>query len=84
MEITLLDKTEYKDYTLEFDYTTNYYYDVDIDQNEIISIKLVKKPYDGEVEKIFTMKLYQEWLEEATAFLLSENGNAIGYLEVNN
>ena len=83
MEITLLDKTEYKDFKLEFDYTTNYYYDVEIEQNEIFSIKLVKKPYDGEVEKVFTMKLYQEWLEEPSAFLLSKDSKTIGYLEVN-
>ncbi len=82
MEIILLDKIKYKDFTLIFNYTTDYYYDVEIDKNEIFSIKLVKKPYGKETRKIFTMKLYQEWLEEPSAYLLSKDKKQIGYLEV--
>lgn len=82
MDIILLDKIEYKDFTLEFDYTTNYYYDVEIDKNEIFSIKLVKKTYKREVEKIFTMKLYQDWLEDPAAFILTQDSKIIGYLEL--
>lgn len=82
MEIRLLDKNKYKDFNLEFKYTTNYYYDIEIDQNEIFSIKLVKKPYKEEVSKSFAGKLYQDWLEEPSAFLLSKEGKPLGYLEV--
>lgn len=82
MDITLLDKDKYKGFILEFKYTTNYYYDVEIGSDEVFSIKLVKKPFDEEVYKSFTGKLYEEWQENPSAFSLSKDGQPLGYLEV--
>lgn len=58
MEIKLLDKKEYKNFTLEFKYKTNFYYDIVLDPNEIFSLKLVKKQFENEIDKSFTSKLY--------------------------
>lgn len=82
MQITSLDKKEYKGFTLEFKYTTEYYYDVIVDPNEIFAIKLVKKPYGKELHKGFTSKLYQDYFENASVFSLNINGQVFGYLEV--
>lgn len=82
MQITLLDKNKYKDFTLEFKYTSKYYYDIEVEAEEIFSIKLVKKTFDKEKTKSFTGNLYDEWLENPYAFMLTDNGKPLGYLEV--
>lgn len=82
MQITALDKKKYKGFTLEFKYTTEHYYDIIIDPNEIFSIKLIKKAYGKELHKGFTAELYQDYFENASAFSLTDNGQVLGYLEV--
>ncbi|MDR7870131.1 MAG: GNAT family N-acetyltransferase [Tissierellaceae bacterium] len=82
MEIVLLDKTDFKDFPLIFNYTTNYYYDVEFNKSELFSIKFVKKKFDEEVFKSFTSKLYEDWLENPSAFELRKEGKSLGYLEV--
>lgn len=82
MEIILLDKSEFKDYLLKFTYRTNYYYDIEFDNSSLFSIKLTKKPFKEEVSKSFTGKLYQDWLENPSAFKLSKEGKTLGYLEI--
>ncbi|SCG82873.1 putative protein yyaR [Proteiniborus sp. DW1] len=82
MEIYLLDKKEYNKYKLDFKYTTKYYYDVEVDSNEVFSIKLVKKPFEKEVQKGFTGILYEDWLENPSAYVLTEEEQILGYLEV--
>lgn len=82
MKLRLLDKEKYYKYNLDFRYTTKYYYDVEIDQSEIFSIKLVKKPFEKEISKRFTGKLYEDWLENPSAYLLSKDGVTLGYLQV--
>ncbi len=82
MEIILLGKSEFKDYLLEFNYTTNYYYDIEFDNSRLFSVRLIKKPFKEEVSKNFTGKLYQDWLENPSAYKLSKGGETLGYLEV--
>ena len=82
MEIIALDKKEYKGFNLEFKYTTKYYYDIIIDHNKIFSIELIKKAFEKELDKGFTGKLYEDYLENPSAFALNDNGQVLGYLEV--
>lgn len=82
MEIKLLDKSKYKNFALEFKYTTTDYYDIEINLNEIFSISLVKKPFGREVHKSFIGRLYEDWLENPSAFSLIKDGQTLGYLEV--
>lgn len=82
MQITPLSQQQYKNFILDFKYTTTYYYDIEINPNEIFSISLVKKPFKEEVHKSFTGKLYEDWLENPSAFSLNEDGQVLGYLEI--
>lgn len=82
MEIIALDKDEYKGFKLEFKYTTEYYYDIIIDPNKIFSIELIKKPFGKELDKGFTGKLYEDYLEDPSAFSLNNNEEVLGYIEV--
>jgi len=82
MQITLLDKKEYKGFNLEFKYTTKFYYDIINDSKEIFSIKLIKKQFEKELHKGFTGKLYQDYFEDASAFCIHNSEDIFGYLEV--
>ena len=82
IEIIKLEKKYYKDVALDFKYKTKFYYDVVVDSNEIFSLKLVKKEFDQELNKKFTSKLYEDYLEEASAYSLINDGEIVGYLEV--
>ncbi len=82
MQITPLNPQQYKNFILNFKYTTTHYYDIEINPNEIFSITLVKKPFNEEVQKGFTGKLYEDWLENPSAFSLIDDGQILGYLEV--
>lgn len=82
MQITPLNPQQYKKFTIDFKYTTTYYYDIEINPNEIFSITLVKKSFGKEVQKGFTGKLYEDWLENPSAFSLTDDGQILGYLEV--
>lgn len=82
MEIIQLNQQQYKNFNLEFRYTTTYYYDIEINCNAIFSITLVKKSFHTEVQKSFIGKLYEDWLENPTAFSLTNGRQVLGYLEV--
>ena len=82
MQITLLDKKKYKGFNLEFKYTTNFYYDIIINPNEIFSIQLIKKSLDRELNKQFTGRFYEDYLEDASVFSLHNSEEIFGYLEV--
>lgn len=45
MQITPLSQQQYKNFILDFKYTTTYYYDIEINPNEIFSISIDKKPF---------------------------------------
>lgn len=82
MEIIALDKKEYKGFNLEFKYTSEYYYDLVIDPNKVFSIDLIKKPFEKESDKEFTGKLYEDYLENPSAFSVNDNEEVLGYIEV--
>ena len=82
MQINLLSTKEYEGHVLEFKYTTEYYYDVVIDPNEIFSINIIKRPFGKELDKGFIGKLYEDHLEEPSAFSLTDDKEVLGYLEV--
>lgn len=82
MQITLLNKEKYKGFNLDFKYTTKFYYDIIIDPSEIFSIQLVKKQFEKELHKGFTGRLYQDYLEDSSAFSLHNSEEIFGYLEV--
>lgn len=73
MQITPLNQQQYKSFTLDFKYTTTHYYDIEIKPDEIFSITLVKKPFHKEVQKGFTGKLYEDWLETPSALILLQD-----------
>lgn len=82
LELVLLDKDKYKGFTVESNYTTTHYYDVEKNPNEIFSISLVKKSFGKEVKKHYLGILYEDWLENPSAFSLIKDGKVLGYLEV--
>lgn len=82
MQLNLLSREEYKGYVLEFKYKTEYYYDVVIDPNEVFSIKIIKRSFGKELDKGFTGELYENHLEEPSAFSLINNRQVLGYLEI--
>lgn len=82
MDITELDKTEYKNYPLHFQYQTDGYYDVDRNPNGLFSIRLIRKSFGKVINKEFTDHLFQDYLENPSAFALRDGNKLIGYLEV--
>lgn len=82
MEIIELEKTEYKHYPLHFQYQTNAYYDIDQDSNYLFSVKLIRKPFGKIINKQFTDLLFQDYLENPSAFILKDGDQVIGYLEI--
>lgn len=82
MQIVSLDKKECEGLDLKFKYTTSFYYDVIVDHKEIFSVKLIKKPLEKELDKSFTMKLYEDYLENPSAFYLHSANDIFGYLEI--
>lgn len=82
MEMKLLDKDKYRGYKLEFRYKTSQYYHVEIDREEVFSLRLIKRSFDMELEKGFDAELYPDYLEDGRAFEFIDNGNTIGYIEI--
>jgi len=82
LDITELDKTEYKNYPLHFQYQTDGYYDVDRNPNGLFSIRLIRKSFGKVINKEFTDHLFQDYLENPSAFALRDGNKLIGYLEV--
>jgi ribosomal protein S18 acetylase RimI-like enzyme len=79
MEIVELKKEEYKEYPLEFEYETDRYYDC---ITEDLDIRFVLKRFDEPVIKRFTDHLFEDYLEEPKAFMISIQGRAVGFLEL--
>jgi len=82
LEIIELEKTEYKHYPLLFQYQTYGYYDVDRNPNGLFSIRLIRKSFGKVINKEFTDHLFQDYLENPSAFALRDGNKLIGYLEV--
>ena len=80
--IVELEKQAYKRFPLHFHYSTRSYYDIIQEPEEVFSIHLVKKPFASEIQKCFTGHLYDDHLENPTAFALIHDEQTIGYLEI--
>lgn len=73
----------YKGKRLEFSYTTEYYYDLEMSEDrDSVSFSFVRKPF-GKIEKReFTDTLLSEWLEKPRLYGAFEGDREIGYLEL--
>lgn len=76
-----LDKSEYMGYELEFRYRTKKYYDI-LRHDGLFSIAIELKEFDEVMEKTFTGKLYEDYLENPTAYKLTDGDVPLGYLEI--
>jgi ribosomal protein S18 acetylase RimI-like enzyme len=82
IQIIALDKTQFKNNSLHFEYTTDGYYDILRDPDALFSIHLVKKSFAEEIHKEFTDQLYEDYLEDPAAFALQSSNQTLGYLEI--
>ena len=81
-QIILLAKKQYRQFKLHFQYLTDSSYDVQRDSKGLFTITLVKKPLGKLIQKEFTGHLYDDHLENPTAFALIHDEQTIGYLEI--
>lgn len=83
MKIITLDRQAYQGVVLQFNYTTDAYYDVLVDPQELFSVRLVKKQFTNPINKSFTGALFPDHLEDAHVFAaIDDNEQIVGYLEV--
>lgn len=83
MKIELLDEKIYKGKKLINKYTTEYFYDVEIKENEQgFGFHLTKKSLNKVREKQFEDIFLSDWLENPKLFGAIENGKVLGYLEL--
>ncbi len=83
MTLIPLSKEQYKGYKLQFQYTTDSYFDVEVkeDDNEIIS-KFIKRPFPKLQTKQFTDKMFEDHWEHPSAYGYFIEERLIGVLEV--
>lgn len=77
-----LNKKEYKGYPLNFEYTTNSYYKVDIKEGNEFLVSFKKEYLDKEVEKNFKDQLFPDYWLNASAFGYFIDNEIKGILEV--
>ena len=83
MKIELLDEKIYKGKKLINKYATEYFYDVEIKENEQrLGFHLTKKSLNKVREKQFEDIFLSDWLENPKLFGAIENGKVLGYLEL--
>ena len=83
MKIISLDRQAYQGVVLHFNYTTDAYYDVLVEPQELFSVRLVKKQFPNPINKSFTGALFPDHLEDAHVFAaVDDNEQIVGYLEV--
>lgn len=83
MEIKLLDDEIYKGKKLTFKYRTEYFYDIEAEENSNgFYFSLIKKTCNKIIEKQFEDTLLSEWLENPKLFGAVEKEDVIGYLEL--
>jgi len=83
-QIIPLEREKWQDYRLEFHYTANNYFDVEIDRsNDGFHVSFVKKPFDTPYEKMpdDTDKLFQPWWDEIKAWGIIKDGRLIAVVE---
>jgi len=82
MKTEELRREDYKNYSLDFEYTTSRYYDVE-KKDGLFNIELILKEFGKYVVKHFSGRLYEDFFEEARAFQLIDNEVIVGFLEIN-
>lgn len=78
MELIQGDKS-YAGKKITFNYTTEYYYDVEI---EGFNIRLKRKKFSQEMHKSFTDELLNNWLEDPELYVFQDNHEMIGLVEI--
>jgi len=82
MNIIPLEQSRWQGHVLEFHYTSNNYYDVDIARDlDNFNVSFTKKPFDTTVAKSFIGKLFEPWCEDAKAWGIIKNGDLIAVIE---
>lgn len=82
MEIIRLDSS-YRGKELVFRYQTAYYYDICRQEDtDGFSFTLQRRTFPEPVEKSFTDKLLEPWLEEPRLFAARMDGEDLGFLEL--
>ncbi len=83
LRIQKLDES-YKGFEVEYKYTSEFYYDIQKTYYEdSINFRMTKKHFTTPIEKRFTDKLLEDYLERPTLFGAFIKDKQVGYLEVN-
>jgi ribosomal protein S18 acetylase RimI-like enzyme len=80
-KIIPLSPTEYKDYKLEYEYVTKFYYHLSIKKKKDIKITIKRKKFLKKQEKKFTDFLFQNYVEDPQVFGIFEKKKLIGVIE---
>ena len=78
MDIRPLDREEYAGYSFHVEYTTAWYYDVDIRENGFL---LERRPFPAPERRSFSDTLFSKWLEDPVAFGAFEGKTLLGFIE---
>lgn len=81
MKIVELTVQDYKGYTLEYEYVTKAYYDVVIKKRRGIMIHIKRKKMMRKIEKAFTSKLYESYIENSKVYAIFDRKKMIGVIE---
>lgn len=79
--IVELSQQEYKDYKLEYEYITKFFYHVSIKKKKEIKIIIKKKRFSRKQEKKFTDFLFQSYVETPQVFGIFDKKKLIGVIE---
>lgn len=78
MDIKQLERKQYQNYKLHFEYETDSYFDVKKDDmNILFELKYFEKP----IQKSFDDVLYSSWLENPVVYGAYENNQLVGIIE---
>lgn len=72
-------KSEYKGKELIVHYTSEYYYDVSVDD---FKVSFKRTPFGMEVHKRFTDTLLSDWLENPELYAIKEKEEVLGLVEI--
>ncbi len=79
--INTLNKEQWKDYPLTFEYTTDHYFDFEQSScNDAIAFNIVKKPFKTTLNKKFVNKLFPDYYENSEGYGIIEGDTLIGVI----
>ncbi|AUD65274.1 hypothetical protein BK011_06080 [Tenericutes bacterium MZ-XQ] len=81
MKIIELDKDQYQTYTIEDKYVTKYLHIVKIKKSKGIHVYIKKKRIFRNKERTISMKLFEDYVENAQAFGIFERKKLIAVIE---